>query len=267
VNLGWPVLGSIAVHVAGVILASSVIALAPAAEAPPAVPIEVVRVDAPAPPLPPPPPPKPREKIVPPKLAVKPQEMEIPTTPLAPVPLQEELRPRRATLPSASESFARVPASALAAPGAPVLDALGTSSQALAGVRTRFGKGDVLLPVSGGSGGRGTGARDVAAIPQETTDGGGLTDFARPLGGYQTKPGYPESARRQGIEGVTTLRFQVLTSGHVGSVTVASSAGNAALDRAAMEAVRTWLFEPARRGKDVVAVWVTLPVRFHLQGD
>jgi protein TonB len=66
---------------------------------------------------------------------------------------------------------------------------------------------------------------------------------------------------------VTTLRFQVLSSGHVGSVGVAQSAGHAALDRAAVEAVKTWLFEPARRGKEAVTVWVTLPVRFQLQAE
>ena len=32
-----------------------------------------------------------------------------------------------------------------------------------------------------------------------------------------------------------------------------------------MEAVRKWRFEPARRGKDPVVVWVMLPVRFELK--
>jgi protein TonB len=105
----------------------------------------------------------------------------------------------------------------------------------------------------------------VAGLPQQSADGGGLSEFARPLGGYQTKPAYPEGARRQGIEGTTTLRFEVLADGHVGRVSVATSAGHASLDRAAMEAVKTWLFEPARRGKEAVAVWVTLPVQFRLQ--
>ena len=47
-------------------------------------------------------------------------------------------------------------------------------------------------------------------------------------------------------------------------MTVETSAGYAALDQAAMIAVRTWRFEPARRGSEAVAVWVTLPVRFEL---
>ena len=36
------------------------------------------------------------------------------------------------------------------------------------------------------------------------------------------------------------------------------------LDRAAIEAVKQWHFEPARRGATAVPVWATLPVRFVL---
>lgn len=96
------------------------------------------------------------------------------------------------------------------------------------------------------------------------TDGADVTSFARPLGGYQTKPEYPESARRAGIAGVTRLRFEVLATGEVGRVLVDESAGSVELDRSAIEAVERWRFEPARRGDTPVTVWVTLPVRFEL---
>jgi protein TonB len=99
---------------------------------------------------------------------------------------------------------------------------------------------------------------------QEAASGTGLTALARPLGGYQTKPEYPESARRARAEGVSLLRFQVLASGRVGEVVVARSAGHHDLDRAAVEAIKQWQFEPARRGRTPVPVWVTLPVRFEL---
>jgi protein TonB len=95
--------------------------------------------------------------------------------------------------------------------------------------------------------------------------GAGLATFARPLGGYQVTPAYPESARRLGIQGVAQLRFEVLATGRVGSVLVDRSAGHPDLDRAAVDAIRQWRFEPARRGSDPVAVWVTLPVRFELR--
>jgi protein TonB len=85
------------------------------------------------------------------------------------------------------------------------------------------------------------------------------------VGGYQLTPPYPETARRQGVQGTTRLRFQVLATGRVGEVMVDESAGHPDLDRAAVEAVRTWRFEPARRGAQPVAVWVTMPVHFQLR--
>jgi protein TonB len=51
----------------------------------------------------------------------------------------------------------------------------------------------------------------------------------------------------------------------VGTVNVQHSAGHPDLDQAAIEAVKKWRFEPARRGTQAVAVWVTLPVRFELK--
>ena len=92
-----------------------------------------------------------------------------------------------------------------------------------------------------------------------------ITAFVRPLGGYQLTPPYPESARREGAQGTTRLRFEVLATGGVGQVVVDQSAGHPDLDRAAIEAVRQWRFEPARRGTEPVTVWVTLPVRFELR--
>ena len=95
--------------------------------------------------------------------------------------------------------------------------------------------------------------------------GGGVGPLARPLGGYQVKPRYPESARRQGIEGTTLLKIYVTDTGRVQDVLVERSAGHEELDVAAMEAVKKWRFDPARRGNQPVAVWVMLPVRFELR--
>jgi protein TonB len=88
--------------------------------------------------------------------------------------------------------------------------------------------------------------------------------FARLLGGYQLLPRYPESARRQGITGTTTLLFEVLESGRVGEVRVEGSAGHPDLDYAAA-AIKKWRFEPARRGNQPVAVWLRMPVKFVLR--
>ena len=55
-----------------------------------------------------------------------------------------------------------------------------------------------------------------------------------------------------------------LENGRVGEVLVEKSAGYQDLDFSAAEAVKKWLFEPARRGKEPVQVWVLLPVKFEL---
>lgn len=95
--------------------------------------------------------------------------------------------------------------------------------------------------------------------------GGGVGSLARPLGGYQLLPKYPESARRQGITGTSLLLFEVLANGTVGAVQVERSAGHPDMDQAALEAVKKWRFEPARRGNQPVAVWLRMPVRFVLR--
>jgi len=77
-------------------------------------------------------------------------------------------------------------------------------------------------------------------------------------------PRYPEAARRPGIQGVALLRFAVQADGRVGTFNMERSAGHPDPDQVAVEAVKTWRFDPARRGKEPVPVWVTLPVRFEL---
>jgi protein TonB len=92
-----------------------------------------------------------------------------------------------------------------------------------------------------------------------------IASTAMPRGGYQVRPSYPTSARRLGIQGMTTLRVYVAADGRVSEVVVHESAGHPDLDSAAAEAVKRWRFEPARRGAEAVGVWVLLPVEFRLR--
>jgi protein TonB len=225
----------------------------------PAVAIEVVRLPAPEEA-----PPPPRVKRAPPRVShpaplPRPAEPAPSTTPnLLDVPAA----PRATTAPSVDGTLA--PSTLPSAPG-PVVGAP-------AGVGRLFAGGDLLVApgpsTSGGSGAPGPQGQGLApsgtASSQVPASGTGLTALARPLGGYQTKPEYPETARRERAEGVALLRFEVLATGRVGEVLVSRSAGHRDLDRAAIEAIRHWQFEPARRGPTPVAVWVTLPVRFEL---
>lgn len=56
----------------------------------------------------------------------------------------------------------------------------------------------------------------------------------------RAQPNYPTSARRAGVEGRVVLTVQVRTDGRVGSVRVSRSSGSAALDSAAISAVKRW---------------------------
>lgn len=86
----------------------------------------------------------------------------------------------------------------------------------------------------------------------------GLGSAANPL------PRYPEVARERGWEGVVVLTVAVSVSGTPDSVAVTRSSGHSALDQAALDAVRRWRFEPARRIGIAIAGTVSVPIRFRL---
>jgi TonB family protein len=142
------------------------------------------------------------------------------------------------------------------------------------------GRSDVVGAKSGGEGSAPAGGIVIDDAGQATSgpsgdsksvgSGGGTGPSrlpsidARPLAGYQSKPRYPDSARRARAQGTTYLKFRVLATGKVGEVLIEKSAGRRDLDEAAADAVKKWLFEPARVGTEAVSVWVILPVEFKL---
>jgi protein TonB len=244
------------------------------------VPIELVdvpaveqpkKVEVEPPPPPPPPRPKPKpQHITAPKLISKP---EIETKPLPPLGnTKEEIKeePEPVEPPPSLASLPEKPGSTQA--GWNVGNRAAEAEGGAAGAGNLFGKGDVGVVdgsgIEAGGGGKGRSGLGRGA----KGDGGGgvgageaLSGLARPLGGYQIKPRYPESARRAGAQGVTLLRVHVLDNGRVGEVNIEKTAGFRDLDFAAAEAVKKWRFEPARRGKEPVSIWVLLPVKFELQ--
>ncbi len=148
-----------------------------------------------------------------------------------------------------------------------------------AGAGQLFDRGDVpVVPGTGDGGGggagraglglsaAGSGMRVGGIRPGAGGDrSGGLGGFSPPSGGYQIKPRYPEEARRRGVEGTVLLKVRVTERGGIEVVQVEHSAGHAALDQAAMEAIQRWQFSPARQGNRPVATWVLIPVTFKLE--
>lgn len=77
-------------------------------------------------------------------------------------------------------------------------------------------------------------------------------------------PVYPPRCLRMGIEGLVKVRVLVGENGRAQEVTIGKSSGETALDNAAMDAVRDWRFEPARRDGVPVRAWAIVPVEFKL---
>lgn len=66
----------------------------------------------------------------------------------------------------------------------------------------------------------------------------------------------------EGTEGIVAIRALILSTGEVRSVDVTGSSGSAALDRAAVDAVRGWRFAPATRDGAPIDAYVTLKIRY-----
>jgi periplasmic protein TonB len=94
----------------------------------------------------------------------------------------------------------------------------------------------------------------------------GIAD-AFPLYRENVPPVYPEIARMRGYEGIVLVAAEILPDGSVGNMKIRKSSGYAILDQSAVEAVKPWKFEPAKKSGKPFAVWVELPIKFVLQDD
>ncbi len=112
-------------------------------------------------------------------------------------------------------------------------------------------------------GGKGTGGSG-AGTGSSIGDGEGGGDYAGNGLRYGALPRYPGSARRAGREGIVTVRVLVGADGNAASVTVRQSSGREDFDDAAVQAVKKWRFSPARRGKEPVASFHDVRIRFRL---
>lgn len=135
---------------------------------------------------------------------------------------------------------------------------------------------------SGGGSGGGTGTGDGTGTGSGSGSGGGTGDgngdgygsgSGEGSGGGETTgiqilsapaPSYPESARRAGISGTTVVGMTVSTDGSVSSAWVESSSGNSTLDSAAVSAVYSWRFVPAKQNGTPVTANSRVPITFNL---
>jgi len=80
---------------------------------------------------------------------------------------------------------------------------------------------------------------------------------------YAPDPEYSELARKAKYQGVTVLGVIVGPAGNPQDVWVVKKLG-LGLDQRAIDAVRTWKFDPATRDSEPVAVLINVEVKFQL---
>ncbi len=75
------------------------------------------------------------------------------------------------------------------------------------------------------------------------------------------------ASKRRREEGEVRVAVTVGPDGRPLRVSLAKSSGHPLLDQAAVDAVRTWTFEPARASGVAVTSEVVVPVRFSLSPE
>ena len=83
-----------------------------------------------------------------------------------------------------------------------------------------------------------------------------------PIKGQTPPPRYPGAALRRGESGTVLVRVEVDTAGMPAGVALVQRSGSRDLDRAAMEAVRAWRFQPAQRNGQAIAASLVIPIDF-----
>jgi TonB family protein len=127
-------------------------------------------------------------------------------------------------------------------------------------------------PGSGGGTGGGYGSGSGNSRGREGVGGektgvyfAGMPGIVPPGYVRTSQPNYPEASRKRGEEGDVLLKVEVLTNGRVGQAEIDESSGFTLLDEAALRTVRNWRFKPALKGREEVACWVNIPIRFKLR--
>ncbi len=90
----------------------------------------------------------------------------------------------------------------------------------------------------------------------------------QPIGGFlaiQNNLKYPEIARKAGVEGRVVINCLIDEQGNVIDTKVLKSLGNNGCDEAAVAAIKSVKWTPAKQRDKPVKVWVGIPVVFRLK--
>ena len=101
-----------------------------------------------------------------------------------------------------------------------------------------------------------------AAVPAAPAAGIATRELPVPIPDLSPQPEYPASALRSGQGGTVRVRVEVDAQGVPGAVVVVDRSGSRDPDRAAVDAVRNWRFQPAQRNGQAVPGVLEIPFDF-----
>ena len=87
----------------------------------------------------------------------------------------------------------------------------------------------------------------------------------QPIGGFdaiERNLEYPECAKKVGIQDQVILQLLIDVDGFVVEHKIAKSIGHAECDQAAIKAVKSVRWKPAKQRDKPIKVWITVPVSF-----
>jgi len=196
-----------------------------------------------------------RPKAAPPTPA---PELPKPEVRVEQTPIEKPVPPPPPPPPAVQAPVKSIPADPVESPGLPEAPprapSRGTGDRGGVGAGSGQGVGEG----TGGGLGAGTGGGTGGGVYQP---GAGIDP---PTLVREVRPVYTDEARRQRIEGDVILEIVVRSDGSVGSIRVKHSLGGG-LDQRAIDAVRQWRFNPARRHGTPVDVAVEVAVGFKLR--
>jgi periplasmic protein TonB len=173
----------------------------------------------------------------------------------------EELKAETEQAPDAEELIRHMELSA--ASQAPALDAasLGAIEDALNG--TAAAAGDFAQSLDFASGGRIGGVGKAGALETDTIERAFSLDELdqKPHATFQPAPNYPAALRGRKIEGVVSVFFLLDATGKVSNPRVEKSS-NAAFEKPAIDAVKSWKFEPGIKAGKRVPSPMRVQIRF-----
>jgi protein TonB len=105
----------------------------------------------------------------------------------------------------------------------------------------------------------------IYRLPAQPVAGASTLSSSSDPGGrliHRVNPDYPDEARKKHIQGSVVLNVQVLGSGNVGTIEIAT--GNPVLAEAAVHAVRQWKYQPYVVDGHPVQSQARITIRFTL---